>query len=119
MRVSCRPPALPFRRGGQSARASGETRRGDGGRGAGTWPGEASLLEDPWARVPSRGPESLGLGYLFQETDTKDRTAAPAEKARPEDPKKPEGRNRNDTAAVKKEKDKQNQRAVTQEVQER
>uniref|UniRef100_A0A673VKG4 E3 ubiquitin-protein ligase RNF213 n=1 Tax=Suricata suricatta TaxID=37032 RepID=A0A673VKG4_SURSU len=65
---------------------------------------------------------SLGLGDLFQEAETKDKTATSGEKtgrtekAKPEGPKKPEESNRTYAAAVKNEKEEKNRRAGAGDV---
>lgn len=62
---------------------------------------------------------------MFQEAETKDKTAATGEKtgrnekAKPEDPKKPEGSNSSYAAAVKTGKEQRNSRAAVCEVKQR
>lgn len=63
--------------------------------------------------------QRLGFAYLFQEPETKDKTAVTGEKSKPKDPKKPEEGNRSDVAAVKTPKDQKTQKAGTHEARER
>lgn len=56
---------------------------------------------------------------MFQEPETKDKTAVAGEKSKPKDPKKPEESSRSDVAAVKNQKDQKNQKAGTHDVKER
>lgn len=62
---------------------------------------------------------------MFQEAETKEKTAVTAdkaggsEKAKQEGPKKPEGKDKSYVAAVKNEKEQRNRRAGACEVKER
>ena len=66
-----------------------------------------------------------GLGSLFQDAETKEKVAVTgdkasgSDKAKPQGPKKPEGKNKNCVAAVKNEKEQQNRKAGACEVKER
>ncbi len=66
-------------------------------------------------------PFRLGLGCSFQEGETKGGLAAPGEKpgensSEPKDLRKPEGSDKNDTAAMTKEKEQKTQKASTQAI---